>query len=211
MPAGIVELAEQLAGGRRQLGIACSPEIDTKLLQYIQLLQKWNQVYNLTAVHDPRQMVTRHLLDSIAIARYVKGRVVDVGTGAGLPGIPLALVLPQLQFVLVDSNAKKTRFVVQAVTELGLDNVDVVCTRAQEYKPLHAFDTLVARAFASIDKVLAASHHLCASGGRALIMKGKHPEQELAVLPAHYKSTSVHAVAVPGLNAKRHLVIVTRQ
>ncbi|TDJ70289.1 MAG: 16S rRNA (guanine(527)-N(7))-methyltransferase RsmG [Proteobacteria bacterium] len=206
-----MELAEQLAAGRRVLGIACSPDIDAKLLHYLRLLQKWNRVYNLTAVHDPREMITRHLLDSLAITSYMVGRVVDVGTGAGLPGIPLALVLPQLQFVLVDSNAKKTRFVVQAVTELGLDNVDVVCQRVEEFKPSQAFDTLVVRAFAPITDALAVSSHLCANHGRILIMKGKNPEQELASVPAHYKVMNVHAVRVPGLNAKRHLVVITRQ
>ncbi len=211
MRADILELVEQLAAGRRALDIACSPDIDAKLLHYLGLLQKWNRVYNLTAVHDPREMVTRHLLDSLAIASYMVGRVVDVGTGAGLPGIPLALVLPQLQFVLVDSNAKKTRFVVQAVTELGLDNVDVVCERVEEFKPSQAFDTLVVRAFAPIADVLAVSSHLCANHGRILIMKGKNPKQELASVPAHYKVMDVHAVRVPGLNAKRHLVVIIRQ
>ena len=206
-----MELAEQLAAGRRALRIADSPDLDIKLLCYMQLLRKWNRVYNLTAVHDPQEMVIRHLLDSLAIAHHIVGRVVDVGTGAGLPGIPLALVLPQLQFVLVDSNAKKTRFVVQAVTELGLDNVEVVCARAEEFKPSQAFDTLVVRAFAPIADVLAISNHLCATQGRILIMKGKHPEQELAAVPAHYKVMDVHAVRVPGLNAKRHLVVITRQ
>ena len=206
-----MELAQQLADGRRALDIACSPDIDAKLLLYLRLLQKWNRVYNLTAVHDLREMVTRHLLDSLAITSYMVGRVVDVGTGAGLPGIPLALVLPQLRFVLVDSNAKKTRFVVQAVTELGLDNVDVVCERAEEFTPLQAFDTLVVRAFAPIADALAVTSHLCANHGRILIMKGKNPEQELASVPAHYKVMNVHAVRVPGLNAKRHLVVITRQ
>jgi 16S rRNA (guanine527-N7)-methyltransferase len=156
-------------------------------------------------------MVTRHLLDSLAITSHVVGRVVDVGTGAGLPGIPLALVLPQLQFVLVDSNAKKTRFVVQAVTELGLQNVDVVCERVEEFKPSHAFDTVVVRAFAPIADMLAVSSHLCVNHGRILIMKGKNPKQELASVPAHYKVLGAHTIRVPGLNAKRHVVVITRR
>ena len=206
-----MELAEQLATGRRALDIVCSPDTDGKLLHYLRLLQKWNRVYNLTAVHDPREMVTRHLLDSLAITSHMVGRVVDVGTGAGLPGIPLALVLPQLRFVLVDSNAKKTRFVIQAVTELGLENVDVVCERVEEFEPPQVFDTLVVRAFAPIANVLAVSSHLCANDGRILIMKGKNPKQELASVPAHYKIVDVHAIRVPGLNAKRHVVVITRQ
>lgn len=206
-----MDLAEQLADGRRALNIACSSDIDAKLLHYLRLLQKWNRVYNLTAVHDPREMVTRHLLDSLAMTSHMVGRVVDVGTGAGLPGIPLALVLPQLHFVLVDSNAKKTRFVVQAVSELGLSNVDVVCERVEALKPLQAFDTLIARAFAPIADVLAVSSHLCAEHGRILIMKGKNPEHEFTSVPAHYKVMDVRAVRVPGLNAKRHLVVIARQ
>ncbi len=206
-----MELAQQLANGQRALKIAGSPEIDAKLLHYLRLLQKWNRVYNLTAVHAPQEMVTRHLLDSLAIASYMVGRVVDIGTGPGLPGIPLALVHSQLQFVLVDSNAKKTRFVVQAVTELGLENVEVVCKRVEEFKPSQAFDTLIVRAFAPIANVLAVSSHLCANNGRILIMKGKKPEQELASVPSDYNVKDVHAIAVPGLNAKRHLVVITRR
>lgn len=206
-----MELAQQLADGRRALNIACAADVDVKLLHYLRLLQKWNRVYNLTAVRDPREMVTRHLLDSLAIASYMAGRVVDVGTGPGLPGIPLALVRSQLQFVLLDSNAKKTRFVVQAVTELGLENVEVVCKRVEEFKPSQAFDTLIVRAFAPIANVLAVSSHLCANHGRILIMKGKKPEQELASVPSDYNVTDVHAIAVPGLNARRHLVVVARR
>lgn len=207
-----MELANRLAVGLRALGLAPSPVVHTKLLQYLKLLQKWNRVYNLTAVRDPHEMVARHILDSLAIVPCIKGcRVADIGTGAGLPGIPLALALPEIRFVLLDRSAKKARFVLQAVTELGLSNVDVVRERAEQYQPTQAFDTLVTRALAPIADVLAAAGHLCADGGRILIMKGGYPTQELASVPAHYRVTEVQALRVPGLNAKRHLVVITRR
>lgn len=180
-----------------------------RLLAYLQLLAKWNSAYNLTAVRDPAEMVTRHLLDSLAIAPYLRGpRVLDIGTGPGLPGIPLAVLRSDLQFTLLDANAKKTRFVVQAVGELALKNVEVVQTRVENYRPAQKFDTLMSRAFASIADMLAGARHLCAPGGRFLAMKGVSPEEELQALPAGY-DIEVLALAVPGLDAARHVVIVT--
>lgn len=180
-----------------------------RLLQYVQLLVKWNSVYNLTAVRDPQEMVTRHLLDSLSLLPYLQGaRMLDIGTGAGLPGLPLAVARPDLDCTLLDSNAKKTRFVVQAVGELALKNVDVVQMRAEQYRPAVLFDTLVSRAFASIADMLTAARHLCAPRGRFLAMKGSYPEDELAAIPADY-TTEVVALTVPGLDAARHVVIVT--
>jgi 16S rRNA (guanine527-N7)-methyltransferase len=153
-------------------------------------------------------MVTRHLLDSLAIRPYLAGpRVLDIGTGAGLPGIPLAVACPDISFTLLDANAKKTRFVTQAVAELGLKNVEVVQERAENYRPAEKFDTLVSRAFASIADMLAATRHLCAPRGRFLAMKGACPEEELAAVPAGF-SNQVVALTVPGLAAQRHLVIL---
>lgn len=202
-------LDRALEQGLQQLGTPLAPEQRRLLLAYLRLLEKWNSAYNLTAVRDPVDMVTRHLLDSLAILPHLYGRrVLDIGTGAGLPGIPLAIARPAPTFTLLDANAKKTRFVTQAVGELHLINVEVRQTRAEHYHPAQNFDTLVSRAFASIADMLAAARHLCAPGGRFLAMKGTYPENELAAVPAGY-AVEVLALAVPGLSAERHVVILT--
>lgn len=202
-------LEKRLEQGLREMGIDLAPVIRQKLLKFLQYLEKWNRTYNLTAVRDPEQMVPRHLLDSLSVLSYLQGsRVLDIGTGAGLPGIPLALARPALAFTLLDSNAKKTRFVTQAVHELGLKNVQVVQERVEKFHPAEKFDTLIARAFASIPDMLAASRHLCAPRGRFLLMKGVFPQEELAVVTDGYQA-EVKALHVPGLDAARHLVIVT--
>lgn len=178
-------------------------------MDYLRLLAKWNSAYNLTAIRDPEDMVARHVLDSLVVLPYLAGpRVLDIGTGPGLPGIPLAVARPDLSFTLLDANAKKTRFVTQAIGELALKNVEVVQTRVENYRPAQKFDTLVSRAFASIADMLAGSRHLCAAHGRILAMKGVFPEEELAAVPAEF-ATEVVALQVPGLMAERHLVILT--
>jgi len=181
-----------------------------RLLTFVHLLAKWNAAYNLTAVRDPQEMIARHLLDSLVLLPYLHGaRVLDIGTGPGLPGIPLALARPDIAFTLLDANAKKTRFVTQAVGELGLKNVEVVQARVENYRPEQKFDTLVARAFSSIAELLKSAQHLCAPGGRFLAMKGVYPEEELAAIPAEFAVSEVAALKVPGLDAARHLVVVT--
>jgi 16S rRNA (guanine527-N7)-methyltransferase len=202
-------LEQRLSRGLHALHLELPEAARAKLLDYLRLLEKWNRAYNLTAVRDPDEMVTRHLLDSLAVAPHLAGpRVLDVGTGAGLPGIPLAIALPALDFTLLDSNAKKTRFVTQAAAELGLANVRVVQARAEDFRPAAPFDTVVARAFASIPDMLAACAHLCAPQGRLLAMKGKLPESELAALPAGIRLVESLRLAVPGLGAQRHLVVL---
>jgi len=177
----------------------------------VHLLVKWNAAYTLTAVRDPGEMVTRHLLDSLAVAPHLHGRrVLDIGTGPGLPGIPLAIARPALSFTLLDANAKKTRFVTQVVGELALNNVEVVQARVENYRPAEKFDTLVSRAFASIADMLDGARHLCAPEGRFLAMKGTYPEEELAAIP-HGFASEVLALQVPGLAAQRHLVILRPQ
>lgn len=203
-------LESPLRDGLAALGLALPPATQASLLAYLRLLEKWNRAYNLTAVRDPRQMVVRHLLDSLAILPYVRGpRVLDIGTGPGLPGIPLALARPDWQLTLLDSNAKKTRFVTQAVAELGLKNVEVVTERLEKFRPAARFDTLVSRAYSAIADMLQAGGPLCAPGGRILAMKGVYPAEELAALPPGYRVETVEALKVPGLEAARHVVVLT--
>ena len=204
-------LKVSLATGLNTLGLAVEVPRQQILLDYIALLGKWNRVYNLTAVRDPVEMVPLHLLDSLAVAPHLHGvRILDVGSGPGLPGIPLAAILPELRFTLLDSNGKKTRFMQQAAIELGLSNVDVVHARVENYHPPEGFDTVISRAFASIADFVSLAGPLCRQGGRLLAMKGRYPEDELAGLPAGFKVAAVHALRVPGLDSERHLVEIMR-
>ncbi len=203
-----MKLEKRLQQGLSEMGLDLTAPVRKKLLNFLELLEKWNQAYNLTAVRDPEQMVPRHLLDSLTVLPYLQGpRVLDIGTGAGLPGIPLALARPDLEFTLLDSNAKKTRFATQAMHELGLKNVAIVQERVEKFHPETKFDTLIARAFASIPDMLAASRHLCAPHGRFLVMKGVFPQEELAAVTDGYQA-EVKALHIPGLDAARHLVIL---
>lgn len=207
----IPSLASRLADGVAALGLDVTADVQARLLAFVELLEKWNRSYNLTAVRDPEQMIARHILDSLAVAPYVHGtRAADLGSGAGLPGIPLALVAPQREFVLLDSNAKKTRFITEAVGALNIKNVTVVQERAEKYRPAQPFDTVIARAFASIGEFIACAEHLCRDDGRFLAMKGVYPAEELAAIPAGYRAESVAALSVPGLDAARHLAIIVR-
>ncbi len=210
-----MSLAQILEQGLEQLGLTLDASARQRLLAFIALLAKWNKAYNLTAIRDPQQMVPRHLIDSLAVLPYLHGqRVIDVGSGAGVPGIPLAIVdasiNPQRQYVLLDSNRKKTRFMTQAVGELALTNVEVVTARAEEYVPSQAFDTVISRAFAGVDKNLAQSSHLCAPDGRFLLMKGGSVDQELTALPPEFVLEQRVELEIPLLDAQRHLLIVSR-
>jgi len=178
-------------------------------IQFVQLLHKWNSTYNLTSVRDMRQMLKRHILDSVIIHPYINGsQVLDVGCGAGLPGIPLAITNPAVQFTLLDSNNKKTRFVQQAVAELKLDNITVVTERIEHYKPPVGFDTIVARAYSSIENLIAGIVHCLTPESQILAMKGTYPLAELEVIPEGYHLDKVEPLFVPGLEAERHLVIL---
>ena len=188
-----------------------STQLRDTLLAFLHLLEKWNAAYNLTAVREPEKMVTHHLLDSLAVIPYLRGpRIVDVGAGAGIPGIPLALACPEFEFVLLDSNAKKTRFITQAIHELGLTNVTVERVRAEDYRPARLFDTVITRAFASLAEMLEMTQHLGAPDGVFVAMKGNCPQDELVAVPPRFKVNRVEPVQVPGLDAKRHVVCLTK-
>ncbi len=204
-------LATQLAGGLQSMGCKLDEDIQLKLIRYLQLLDKWNKTYNLTAVRDIQKMVPQHLLDSLSVNTYLRGeRVLDVGTGAGLPGIPLALANPDKQFVLLDSAMKRTRFVLQAVGELGLKNVQVVQSRIEDYQPADLFDTIISRAFTAMEDFVSATEHLCTSSGRLLAMKGRFPAQEINSLPDQWQIKS-DSLEVPNVNAERHVVTLVRK
>ncbi len=192
------------------------PALASPLLDYLALLARWNKTYNLTAVRDPQEMVDKHLLDSLAMHPYVDGLVArggalaDLGTGPGLPGIPLAIVKPGLRVTLVESNGKKARFLREAVRQLGLKDVRVVESRIEDVDEPGAFDAITARALATLPLILELGGHLLQPEGRLLAMKGVYPADEIAALPAGWALQSAYPLTVPGLAAERHLVVVGR-
>ncbi len=181
------------------------------LLAYLTLLARWNRTYNLTAIRDPHDMVTRHLLDSLAMQPFVgEGALADLGTGPGLPGLPLAIALPRLRVTLVESNGKKARFLREAVRQLGLDNARVAESRAEALDEPGGYDLLTARALDTLAGIVAIGGHLLRPGGRLLAMKGVRPDAEIAALPSGWTAPTVHRLQVPGLGEDRHLVVVER-
>ncbi|MEE8222335.1 MAG: 16S rRNA (guanine(527)-N(7))-methyltransferase RsmG [Nitrosomonadaceae bacterium] len=208
-----MNLATQLADGIAALEIALPHEAQARLLQYLMLVKKWSQVYNLTAVRQPEAMLSQHLFDSLVVLPHMVGpHVADVGSGAGLPGIPLALVRPDWHVVLFESNHKKAIFLQQARIELGLKNVEVVAERVESFQPTEKFDTVISRAFSSLVVFVKLAGHLCreGGGGKIVAMKGACPQEDLAQFPAQFAIDKVFPVMVPGLEAKRHLVIIKR-
>ena len=205
------ELRPRLASGAQQLGVALSDAQCDQMLTLLAELQDWNTRVNLTAIRDPVDAVVKHLLDSLSVHSFLRGRTVaDVGTGAGFPGLPLAVVAPERQFTLIEATAKKARFVEHAVTRLGLSNVTVVITRAEQYRPPTRFDCVVARALGKLEEIVRVAGHLCAPRGRLLAMKGKNPRAEIGDLPSAWRVVAVHRLQVPGLDAERHLVELER-
>jgi 16S rRNA (guanine527-N7)-methyltransferase len=203
-------LLPELESGLVALGLPAQP-LAARLLDYLALLDRWNHTYNLTAVRDPREMLSRHLLDSLSMWRHVTaGKLADLGTGPGLPGIPLAMAVPGLQVTLVESISKKTRFLREAVRQLGLDNVRVLDARAEAVDEPGAYDQVTARAMDTLAGILAVGGHLLSPGGRLLAMKGQYPTAELAALPPGWQLESVQKLVVPGLEGDRHLVTITR-
>ena len=201
--------AQALEDGARQLELDLLPETREKLLAYLGLLQKWNKVYNLTAIHQTEQMVSHHLLDSLAVLPHLwQGRWLDVGCGGGVPGLVLAIAQPRWQFTLLDSNSKKTGFVQQAAIDLKLDNVTVSCARAESWQIQEKFDGIISRAFASIADFTSATRHLLAREGRWAAMKGEPSQEELQRLPEGTRIEQIIPLKVPGLSAARCLVVL---
>lgn len=208
MPA--TSLATTLQDGLGQLaGADLAAEQQAKLLTYLELLQRWSRTYNLTAIRDPAEMISRHLLDSLSVLPWIRGpHLLDAGTGAGLPGVPLAIARPDLAVTLLDSTGKKVRFLNHVARELRLENVYPVQARLESYEPEGAFDTIVSRAFSSLAAFAGAARHL-AGTARLLAMKGRYPSDELSGLQAWVRVESVEKLVVPGLQEDRHLVIMS--
>ncbi|MDQ1315813.1 MAG: Ribosomal small subunit methyltransferase [Pseudomonadota bacterium] len=229
-----MSVEQQLASGIAALGLALPDGAEAKLLAYLALLDKWNRVYNLTAVRDTGRMVSHHLLDSLAAvpvfdeilaARPLPNpppagegadaglrppTAIDVGSGGGLPGIPLAIARPGLRVTLIDSIAKKTAFLLQVKAELGLSNLEVVTGRVEDYRPEAGFDVITSRAFSDLREFVMLTRHLLKPSGRWLAMKGLYPNEEIAVLPGEVRVSADHALVVPGLEATRHLIVLER-
>lgn len=208
MPSSL-SLESRVADGLAAMRLSLSDRAQAQLVAYIELLAKWNRSYNLTAVRDPLEMVPRHLLDSLAVLPWLHGATLaDLGSGAGLPGIPLAIARPDLAVTLVESNGKKARFLREVARSLPLPNITIEQTRVQE--TAGSFDCITARAFASIKKMLAWGGHLLAPQGRWLALKGHIDADEIAGIPDTFQIIGVHPLTVPGVDGERHLVELTR-
>ena len=198
---------DELQHGLTTLGLTASLEQIDQLLAYVDLLDKWNRVYNLTAVRESERMLSYHVLDSLAALPHITARrVLDVGSGGGMPGILFAILRPDWQLTLLDANHKKTTFLKQAVIELGLSQVEVVCDRVEAYQPADKFDVITSRAFAELNEFIRLTRHLLTTDGYWAALKGVYPYEEIAQLPADIRVQAVEALQVPNLEAERHLV-----
>ncbi len=201
-----------LGEGLQALGVRLPREAEAALQRYVDLLAKWNRTYNLTAIREPERMVTHHVLDALAVLPHLPAadtlRLLDVGSGGGVPGVPLAIARPQWRVTLLDSNSKKTTFLTQAAIELGLGNVDVATARVEAFEPAARYDVVISRAFSELaDFAEGAARHVAPHGVLAA-MKGVHPDEELSALPAHIEVIDAPSIAVPGLDAQRHLIVM---
>jgi len=195
----------RLAQGLDKMGLEVCAEVQAALIRYVQLMHKWNKAYNLTAIRDQDQMVIRHILDSLSISPYINASpVLDVGTGAGLPGIPLALTMPDKKFVLVDSNSKKTRFLTQAKIELAIDNIEIIHSRVEDFQPPYPIAIITCRAFAALNTILDRTQHLVTSTTRILAMKAR---QDVPDLPTGFEQLDDHALQVPWLDDEERRLI----
>jgi len=200
---------DQLKRGLIEIGLTLEGDIQRSLLDYIALIEKWNRAYNLTAIREPEKMVSHHLLDSLAVAPHLHGkRLLDVGSGAGLPGIPLALAKPKMHVTVLDSNHKKAAFLNQAVMELKLKNADVCNERVESWQTQYKFDVIISRAFSDMGEFVRIARHLLAPGGVFAAMKGLHPYEEIEKLPPGCKVRQVLPLAIPGVEGARHLVMI---
>ncbi|MBY5923463.1 16S rRNA (guanine(527)-N(7))-methyltransferase RsmG [Ferrimonas balearica] len=204
-------LAKRLSTLINQSGLTVSAEQQAQLVELVQMLDKWNKAYNLTSVRDPMDMLEKHILDSIVVGPHLQGRrFIDVGTGPGLPGLPLAICNPDKEFVLLDSLGKRIRFIRQVIHSLGLTNVTAVESRVEAYQPEQKFDAVLSRAFASLQDMLTWCAHLPAEQGHFLALKGQLDEEELKAIPAQFQVQNTVVLKVPGLDAQRHLVQVKK-
>lgn len=207
-----MSLAVQLSEGLNHLGIALPSGASKRMLDYVGLLEKWNKVYNLTAIREPARMVSHHLLDSLAVVPHlVQDTIVDVGSGAGLPGIPLALARPDVHVTLLEASSKKAAFLRQTVSDLEIANAAVCSERAEQFRPAQRFGLAISRAFAELSEYLRLTEHLTIPGGVFAAMKGLYPFEEIDQLPAGFTCDKVVRLDVPGVEAERHLVLITRQ
>lgn len=213
MGIDVANHAEELSQGAVELGVALSDDQQQRLLAYLALLNKWNKAYNLTAVRDPAEMVSRHLLDSLSIVSRAEqggGRWLDVGSGGGMPGIPLAIMFPERSFTLLDSNGKKTRFLTQVKLELQLGNVEVINSRVEQFSPDVPFTDITSRAFSALEDFANWTRHLGNVDTRWLAMKGVQPDDELQALPTDFQLDQCEVLKVPGCQGQRHLLILRR-
>jgi 16S rRNA (guanine527-N7)-methyltransferase len=205
------ELERRLEHGVEELGLRLDPAARRTLLQHLALIEKWNRVHNLTAVRDATKAVDVHLLDSLAVVPYLKGkRFLDAGSGAGFPGIPIAVAKPDIRMALLESSHKKSAFLKHAIAELQLRNAHAVCERVESWHPAEAFDCILSRALAELAELITLTGHLLAPGGVLAAMKGVFPFEEIERVPPEFRVRKVHALAVPGLAAERHLVLIER-
>jgi 16S rRNA (guanine527-N7)-methyltransferase len=198
-----------LTNALRENNLACSEAQQQKLVQYLELMQRWNQVFNLTTITAPRDMVYLHLIDSLLMQPFLHGkRLLDVGSGAGLPGIPLAIMNPDMHWTLLDKNNKKTRFITQAAAELKLTNVTAIKERSEDYQATTQFDTILSRAYGTIEMFLSTTQHLLTPDGVFVAMKGKHPQDELDNLPPNFIVEKIVPIAIKGITVDRCVVML---
>ena len=203
-------VSEQIRVGVQSMGLTINDQQVSQLAEYLTLFDKWNKAYNLSAIRKVPEMVSRHILDSLSVVPYIAvEKIIDVGTGGGLPGIPLAIIFPEKQFTLLDSNGKKTRFLFQVKTQLQLGNVTIENARVEKYHPEQKFDAVISRAFSSLKDMTDNCHHLLAEYGLFYAMKGVYPEHELREVEKHYKVSASHPLQVPGEEGQRHLLVLT--
>lgn len=203
------ELHTELLNQLNQNHLSINEIMSKKLIEYVMLLHKWNQIHNLTSIREPLQMLSKHIIDSLSIGPYLQGpSILDVGTGAGLPGIPLAMTHPHYHFVLLDSNGKKTRFLTHVLQTLLIPNIDIILMRVEKYHPENCFNSIVSRAFSHLNEFLQKTKHLCCENGIFLAMKGQYPIKEINALEPYFKLIDTKSLQIMGLDEQRHLLIL---